>query len=343
MLIAGIAWTGQGFEVALVDGHGRRAAPPAHFPAGHVLALTDHLRALDQPLLCVVESTNGMVDGGLMTAGLRVHRADPWTLPPRPEFGSVDADTLARAAVDRLPELPRLTIDGGSLTGRIDELDRLIHESEPGLGTLSHVGRWFSHGKRSSDDRVVALTFDDGPHPPFTGRILDILDRYGVSATFFCVGLHASAHTEELARMADSGHRLGNHTWSHPYLPDLSVQELAMQLERTEETITAATGLASSHLFRPPYGSRSPKILSWLAEVKEGPTTVLWDVEPLDWALPGPDAITRIVLEQVQPGSVILLHDGGGDRSQTAEALPSIIEGLLVRGYRFALADELAR
>jgi len=215
------------------------------FPAGQVGALTDHLLALDwssdQPLICIVESTNGMLDGGLMSAGLRVHRADPWVLPARPAFGSVDAGSLARAGVTRLPELSRLVIESGTLTGRGDEHARWLGESEPGTAALTEAGRCLERA-RATDDKVIALTFDDGPNPPYTGRILDVLDRYGVPATFFCVGLHASAHTEELARMTEAGHRLANHTWSHPFLPDLSAAELAVQLERTDEALAAVAG-----------------------------------------------------------------------------------------------------
>ena len=347
MLYAGIAWTGQGFDVALLDAQGVTAAPTVRFPAGQVAGLIDHLCALDQRsgggLSCVVESTNGMIDGGMMTAGLRVYRADPWTVPGRPEFGSVDARTLALAAAGRLSELTRLVVDSGSLTGRTGELDDCIRQSGQATAALAGLGRCLAHGARDTQDKTIALTFDDGPNPPHTGRILDVLDRYRVPATFFCVGLHASAHTEELARMAEAGHRLGNHTWSHPFLPDLTNRELAVQLERTDEAIATATGGQAPRLFRPPYGSRTPQILSWLAEQQDGPTVVLWDVEPFDWALPGPEAIARTVLEQAQPGSIALMHDGGGDRSQTAEALPAVIEGLLDRGYRFALVDELAR
>jgi peptidoglycan/xylan/chitin deacetylase (PgdA/CDA1 family) len=290
-----------------------------------------------------VESTNGMVDGGLMAAGLRVHRADPWVLPTRPVFGSVDAGTLARAAVTRLPELTRLALEDGSLTGRSADYARGVQDSEEGLRALTSSGRCLAHGERGGDtagDRVIALTFDDGPNPPWTGRILDVLERYGVPATFFCVGLHASAHTEELARMAEAGHGFGNHTWSHPFLPDLSEREFALQLERTDEAIAQGGGSPKRRLFRPPYGSRSPEVLSWLA-AGDGPSVVLWDVDTDDWAMPGADAIARSVLEQARPGSIALMHDGGGDRSQTAEALPAIIEGLLADGYRFALVEEM--
>jgi peptidoglycan/xylan/chitin deacetylase (PgdA/CDA1 family) len=142
--------------------------------------------------------------------------------------------------------------------------------------------------------------------------------------------------------MTEAGHGLGNHTWSHPFLPDLTVGEFALQLERTDEALAAAGRLPERRLFRPPYGSRSPEALAWLGAQDDGPTMVLWDVEADDWAMPGAAAITGTVLDQARPGSVVLLHDGGGDRSQTAEALPGIIEGLLADGYRFARVEELA-
>ena len=346
MIFAGIAWDDRGFEVALLDERGAPVGPAVRFPAGQVAALTDHLRTLDrsggQPLVCVIESTNGMLDGGLMSAGLRVHRADPWVLPPRPAFGSVVAASLARTAAERLAELPRLAIESGTLTGRGDEHGRWLRDSEAGTAALTRSGRCFERadGADDDDDKVIALTFDDGPNPPHTGRILDVLDRYGVPATFFCVGLHASAHTEEIARMSEAGHRLANHTWSHPFLPDLTVAELAAQLERTDEAIARVAGEQGPRLFRPPYGSRTPEILSWLGETDAG-RMVLWDVDANDWALPGADAIAGSVLARSRPGSIVLMHDGGGDRSQTADALPAVIEGLLGRGYRFARVDEM--
>jgi peptidoglycan/xylan/chitin deacetylase (PgdA/CDA1 family) len=261
-------------------------------------------------------------------------------LPPRPEFGSVDADTLARVGATRLAELPRLVIESGSLTGRDADHDRFARSSEAELAALTGAGRCVESGPHTEDDPVVALTFDDGPNPPYTGRVLDVLERYGVPATFFCVGLHASAHTEELARMAEAGHGLGNHTWSHPFLPDLSVREFEVQLERTFDAIEDGAGVRPAPLFRPPYGSRKAELLTWLGRAG-GPTTVLWDVDTADWSMPGPAAITDAVLTQVRPGSIVLMHDGGGDRSQTAEALPAVVEGLLERGYRFATVPEL--
>jgi peptidoglycan/xylan/chitin deacetylase (PgdA/CDA1 family) len=345
MLVAGIAWTATGFEVAVVDDTGAPRGLPVRIPAGQVGALTEHLLALEgsgrDSLVCVIDSTNGMVDGGLMAAGLHVHRADPWVLPPRPRFGSVPAPALAEAGASRLAELPHLVIDGGTLTGRGDEHDRFLRASEGATARLMTAGRCIVRAADGGlpDPAPIALTFDDGPRPPHTGRVLDVLDRYGVPATFFCVGLHAQAHTEQLDRMAEAGHRIGNHTWSHPFLPDLSPAELAVQLDRTDEAIARADG-SGRRLFRPPYGSRTPEILDWFAR-DSASTMVLWDVDTGDWAMPGADTIAQRVLDQAGPGSIVLMHDGGGDRSQTAEALPAIIEGLLERGHRFATVDAL--
>jgi peptidoglycan/xylan/chitin deacetylase (PgdA/CDA1 family) len=344
MRVAGIAWSGTGFDVAVLDGAGRAAEPLVHFPAGQVAALTEHLTALDRgsadPVVCVVDSTNGMLDGGLMSAGLRVRRADPWQLPDRPGFGSVDAGSLALAGITRPSELAELAIGSGTLTGRSADHERSLEQSEPATATLIGAGRCVVRGADDSD--AVALTFDDGPNPPHTNRVLDVLQRYGVPATFFCVGLHASAHREELARMAAAGHRVANHTWSHPFLPDLSPRELAVQLERTDEAVAAGAGEQGRRLFRPPYGSRTPEILTWIGQHDAAGDVVLWDVDAGDWALPGADAISRAVLEQARGGSIVLLHDGGGDRSQTVEALPAIIEGLLERGLRLTTVDRMA-
>jgi peptidoglycan/xylan/chitin deacetylase (PgdA/CDA1 family) len=220
----------------------------------------------------------------------------------------------------------------------------VIADSAERTDELVEAGRCLFRGGPAADgaEKTIALTFDDGPNPPHTTRILDVLERYGVPATFFCVGLHVGAHREELARMAEAGHAVGNHTYSHPFLPDLSRREITVQLERTDAAIADA-GARPTGLFRPPYGSRTPEILDWLA-ADGGPArrVVLWDVEPYDWALPGAGAIAGRVLADAAPGSVVLLHDGGGDRSQTAEALPAIVEGLLARDYRFVLVDELA-
>jgi peptidoglycan/xylan/chitin deacetylase (PgdA/CDA1 family) len=344
-LFAGISWDEHGFNVAIVDALGIMVAPSLHFPAGQVIPMIDYLHRSSQqhgqPVICVIDSSTGMIGGRLLGAGICVYRADPWILPDRPAFGSVTAESLARAAPNRLSEMSQLKIGSASLIGRLEEVGCLNREVSRATGALTNAGHWLYHGSRAGDDKVIALTFDDGPSPPFTGRILDVLASYGVPATFFCVGLLASTHTEEMARMAEAGHQLGNHTWSHAFLPDLSLPELDIQIQRTDEAIAKAANVTKTRLFRPPYGVFKPEFLPWLASGENMPLVVLWDVEAGDWAKPGRQAIERAVLEQAQPGSIVLLHDGGGDRSQTVEALPPIIDGLLAQGYRCVLIDEL--
>ncbi|MEV5957059.1 polysaccharide deacetylase family protein [Streptomyces sp. NPDC051987] len=338
MLYAGIAWDAGGYEIEVVDGAGRSVAPRARFGADRVTELATYIKGWDreQPVV-VVESTNGILDGRLMAAGLTVFRADAHLLPPRPRFGSVPAGVVARAARRTPGALARLERSRGTQTGRESELAGWIASTTAEVAASTAAGLLVSHGAR--DRKEIALTFDDGPQPGNTERILDVLESYGVPATFFCVGMNARAHPDILARMREQGHGFGNHTWSHPFLPELTRPQLAEQIERTQEAVAEASGGPAPTLFRPPYGARTPEVLGWLAET--GLTTTLWDVVPDDWSMPGADTVARIVLDQARPGSVVLLHDGGGDRSQTVGALPVVIEGLLARGYRFTLVEEM--
>jgi peptidoglycan/xylan/chitin deacetylase (PgdA/CDA1 family) len=337
VLYSGVSWGATGYEVVVLDDAGGPASPTTRFGVGETDAMIAYLRGLGEPAVTVVDSTNGLLDGRMMAAGLDVYRADPHVLPERPLFGSVAADHLAGTARRDLASLTRLARDRGTQTGREAELEAGIAASAAVVDALTIARRCLSFGDRHRPE--VALTFDDGPHPPYTGQILDTLERYGIPATFFCIGLNAGGRTEEVARIREQRHGLGNHTWSHPFLPELSRAQLSEQIARTAETIAEASGGPAPALFRPPYGSRTPQIARWLAEMVS--TIVLWDVEPVDWAMPGAEVIARIVLERTRPGSIILLHDGGGDRSQTVASLPAIIDGLLVSGYRFVLVEDL--
>ncbi len=342
---AGIAWSAAGFEVAVLDSAGQPVRPLARFGPGQRAELTRYLTGLAAatPLVAVLESTNGVLDGTLVPAGLPVYRADPWLLPGRPLLGSVPAHALAEVGRRDLAALSRLTAQHGTLTGRGADHRTGVAGSRAQATALAGAGRLARHGRRllpAGAAPQVALTFDDGPNPPYTGQILDILARYQVPATFFCIGLQASAHPGDVARLAAAGHGLGNHTWSHPFLPDLSRAQLAEQLDRTDEAVARAAGAGGGPgLFRPPYGSRSADVLRWLGE--RGTPIVLWDVDPSDWARPGAAVIAGRVLLQTRPGTIILMHDGGGDRSQTVAALPLVIEGLLERGYHFTRAGHL--
>ncbi|CAM5687137.1 Peptidoglycan-N-acetylglucosamine deacetylase [Streptomyces cyaneofuscatus] len=185
----------------------------------------------------------------------------------------------------------------------------------------------------------MALTFDDGPDPVFTRQVVEILGRYGARATFFGVGHHVAALPDEVRQIAAAGHEVGNHSWSRPFLPDLTPEQLREQLDRTGEELARVTGAAPAW-FRPPYGALTPEVLATLGGY---PTTLtMWDVDARDWSRPGPEQIAATVLEGAGPGSVVLMHEGAGDRAQTVQALPSIIEGLLERGLQLVPVGELA-
>lgn len=185
----------------------------------------------------------------------------------------------------------------------------------------------------------VALTFDDGPWPGQTERILGILLRFSVPATFFVIGEQARAHPELVRQEAEAGMLVGNHSWDHPNSPpfrELPGDRITSEIARTNRELTAIG--VNAGLFRPPGGSYSTWMIHQASQM--GDRIVLWSVDPRDWQ-PGRTArqIVHIVLANVRPGSIILLHDGGGDRSATIHALPRIIRGIQKMNLRFASVE----
>lgn len=186
--------------------------------------------------------------------------------------------------------------------------------------------------ERAGERGTVYLTFDDGPDPRWTPQVLDVLRRHGVHAVFFQVGQNVAAYPDLVARIRSEGHLIGNHTWSHAKLTDLRNRAIGDQLDRTD----AALG-ERVRCVRPPYGATDPRVAGVIDA--RGQRTVLWDVDPQDWAKPGADRIVRRVLGQVHDGARILMHDGGGDRGQTVAALEQVITRLQAKGYAFGLLD----
>ncbi len=188
-----------------------------------------------------------------------------------------------------------------------------------------------------SQTRSVALTFDDGPGP-FTQRILDTLKRYDAQATFFTLGFQLGQFPLPLQRAVAEGHAIGDHTWNHKDLtklgPRAATEELSDQAAEMQRV-----GLPRARLFRPPYGAFDKQALR-IAR-REGMLTVLWSVDPGDYAAKQPKALRDAVLANVRPGSIVLMHDGGGDRDVTARALPLILRALKQRGYRMVTVPQL--
>ncbi|QBD83223.1 polysaccharide deacetylase family protein [Ktedonosporobacter rubrisoli] len=234
------------------------------------------------------------------------------------------------------PALSPTAVPVSGLTPRPEPITPFPSSLQQQIATLQSKDRYIARGNTSLPE--VALSFDDGPNPPYTQQILSILQHYGIKATFFSIGRQAQAYPDLLRREHQAGHFIGNHTWSHPDLPHLSASDIRNQLTTTEDAIEHATGIRPTY-FRPPYGDINPTVLTTANSLAL--TVVLWSVDPRDWSRPGTQAIISRVLSQVGNGSIILMHDGGGDRSQTVAALPTIIESLQKRGFRFVPLPQL--
>lgn len=191
------------------------------------------------------------------------------------------------------------------------------------------------------EEKRIALTFDDGPDGEFTPAILDILEEKNIKATFFLLGENVVQHQEVTLRIHQEGHLIGNHSWSHPDFRDLEGEEIIdREIEPTAEAISRITG-ENPAFIRPPYGTIEDKVIKKLG--KQGYKIVNWSVDTFDWDvnLNSPDDIVQRVLKYAHPGDIILLHSGGGDRENTVEALPYIINSLQGKGFRFVTVKEL--
>jgi peptidoglycan-N-acetylglucosamine deacetylase len=180
--------------------------------------------------------------------------------------------------------------------------------------------------------KVVALTIDDGPSPVYTPQVLAILRRYGVIASFSMIGRNAAAFPGVARQVAAAGHLIVNHTWNHYNLGGMPVAAVQDQISRATDAIHAATGEGPS-MFRAPYGVWPPAVFSCCAQA--GLTPLAWSVDPRDWSRPGVRAIVRDIESDTRTGSIILEHDGGGNRSQTVAALTIWLPRLLEAGYQF--------
>jgi peptidoglycan/xylan/chitin deacetylase (PgdA/CDA1 family) len=179
---------------------------------------------------------------------------------------------------------------------------------------------------------AVALTIDDGPDPHWTPQVLDLLARYHVRATFSLVGIEAYAHGDLVRRIVAEGHTVANHTMTHPQpFTRRAPARIDEEIGRAQSVLVDALGVPP-RLFRSPGGDWSPAVLT--AAARHGMAPIDWDIDPRDWARPGPDRIIRRMLA-ARPGDIVLCHDGGGNRGQTVQALRTVLPRLLGRGYAF--------
>ncbi len=185
--------------------------------------------------------------------------------------------------------------------------------------------------------KEIALTFDDGPHPLFTGRLLDLLKQLNVRATFFVVGRKVDDAPDMLARMVQEGHEVGNHTFHHVNLKTLPPGLVENEIRLDNDAIRRACGREPLY-FRPPGGQRSGEVLEIAHRLNMA--TILWTDDPADYANPGADVIEQRLLTHIKPGATILLHDGV---EQTYQMLPDMVARLRQQGYKFVTVSEMVQ
>ena len=190
-----------------------------------------------------------------------------------------------------------------------------------------------------NQQKVIALTFDDGPWNKTTEQILDILKKHNIQATFFVVGQHLNARQEIGKKIVEAGHVIANHTWNHPSKKSkMNPDRIKSEIGRTADLIYKITG-RTTNLFRPPGGVLENGLADYAKERKH--TVVLWSADSVDWYYRSAQEITKKVLNRASNGGIVLLHDGGGPRGHVVEALPNIIAGLKKQGYEFVTIPEL--
>jgi peptidoglycan/xylan/chitin deacetylase (PgdA/CDA1 family) len=214
-----------------------------------------------------------------------------------------------------------------------------------GYQSMAPTGQWFGRTFTGlpRGTRQLALTFDDGPNDPHTLRLLAVLARHEVHATFFLIGSRVQQRPDIVHEIAAAGHVIGNHTFTHPLLTFQSASQIRRELVDCRSALQDAVG-EHSNLFRPPFGGRRPGVLSIARDLSLEP--VMWNVTGYDWDAPAVEAIEQKVAKRVRGGNVILLHDGGhtqmgADRSQTVIATDRLIARYKSQGYTFVSIPQM--
>lgn len=256
-----------------------------------------------------------------------------WAQTPEPAETVATPVTETAPAVQAAPveEVIRkaIPVDEPAVTGtsaEIENLPRTLPEGYKMVYTRCEV-----------PGKVVALTFDDGPHPEFTPRLLNTLRARNIKATFYMVGRNVQAYPHIVRRMAEEGHEVANHSWSHPLLTKLKDESLDSQIKKTHDAIIAACGKVPLS-YRPPYGEVR---LSQRKMIRDtfGYPAILWDVDPLDWQSPkSTKKVHDRILNSARSGSIILCHD---IHETTVNAMPALLDEMTARGFQFATVTQL--
>ncbi len=296
-----------------------------------------NVRVLPGAALCAASGALGMI----VLSGCGGSKAQSATAGD--EAASSQSKTLVASAMPRAVSSGEQAAQGAppspsseqkALQGSSDALGA----QASGSGGSTEVPAW-AYGKVihqvpvKAGDKVFALTFDDGPWPGSTRQILRILKDNDVKATFYMIGEQVARSPSIVREVLAAGHVIGNHSWDHPSRP----RDPVMQVQRTNAQLKKVIGFTPT-TFRPPYG-----IVAGMAREaeREGDPVLIWSADSVDWSRPGTEKIVSRILSQATPGGISLMHDGGGNRSQSVAALPLIIQGLKARGYTLVTIPEL--
>lgn len=294
---------------------------------GHRAGSVTRRTVLRGALVAAVSGAFG-ADAAGCSGGTRANTDDPHAEPTHAQSGSKpsSAPSASRGQISGLSRPPASSPPPPELASRVPVTASML----PIHSLPQYVAR--TPGARAFPSGAVMLTIDDGPHPVWTPKILQLLAKYDVTATFCVIGDNARRYPMLVRAAAGEGHLLANHTFAHPLaLTTLPASAMCAQVVDAQDAIVTASG-ATPYQFRSPGGHWSPQLLRLLAG--EQLTPIDWDVDPRDWARPG---IARVISRMLaaRPGDVLLCHDGGGDRSQTYRALKIVLPRLKARGLQF--------
>ena len=204
------------------------------------------------------------------------------------------------------------------------------------MPTVPPAGVRVSYSSVKISQKTLAMTFDDGPHPSLTPKLLDLLKERNIKCTFFLIGQQVKMYPDIVRRIIAEGHEIGNHTWTHCSLTSRSDEQIRNELKKSEEAVHEVAGVRP-HLMRPPYGAVNSRIKD-LMFTEFGYTTIMWSVDPQDWRRPGVAAVTSRLVNGAHPGAIMLSHD---IHPPTIQAMPAMFDQLLAQGYQFVTVSQL--
>lgn len=198
------------------------------------------------------------------------------------------------------------------------------------------AGARTSYSSVKIQQKVLAMTFDDGPHPSLTPKLLDILKERNIKCTFFLIGQQVKMYPNIVRRIIEEGHEIGNHTWTHCSLTSRSDEQIRKELKQSEDAVYEVAGVRP-HLVRPPYGAINTRIKDLMFS-EFGYSTIMWSVDPQDWRRPGVSVVTSRLVSGAHPGAIMLAHD---IHPPTIQAVPAMFDQLLAQGYQFVTVSQL--